>query len=247
MAKEAGLANLLFIAGYDLSGDVGSIGTIASHSTPLDVTAINASAMERILSHHDGEISFNHYFNDAASQEHAALAAAGAGLDRVVCWYHGSGIGEAAAGLVSKQINYDLNRGADGSLGGTTQCLANAAGLEYGEQLTAGKRTDTSATNGTSLNNGAATALGLSAYLQVFSVAGTSVTVAVQQSSDDGGGDAYAAILTFTTVSAGSLGHERKVTATLTTAVEQYLRVATTGTFSSAIFAVCASRTPYAL
>lgn len=247
MAKEAALADQLFISGYDLSSDVGAINRIACQSGVLDITAINVSGHERLLSHCDGEITFAHFFNDAASQEHAALKAKAAGADRVVCYFHGSGIGEVAAGMVAKQINYDLTRGQDGSLAGSTQCLANAKGLEYCTQLTAGKRTDTAATNGTSLDNAAATALGLSGYLQVFSVVGTSVTVAIEESSNDGAGDPFAAVLTFTVVAAGALGEERKVTATLTTAVERYLRVVTTGTFSSAVFAVAVNRNPHTL
>ena len=246
MAIEAGLADQLFVSGYDLSSDVGSIQRIAAPSGVLDITPINTSGHVRIYSHFDGAIDFGQYFNDAALAEHVALKAKAAGADRVATYFHGSGIGEVAAGMIAKQITYDWSRGQDGSLTGTTNLLANAKGLEWCDQLTAGKRTDTSATNGSSLNNGAATNLGLAAYLQVFSVVGTSVTVAVQSSSDNGGGDPFAAVLTFTAVAAGALGEERKATATLTTAVEQYLRVATSGTFSSAVFAVCATREPLA-
>src|SRR3972149_4985663 len=123
MAKSAGLAESLFVSGVDISGDVGSVDTISARSGVLDVTAIDKAAHERILSHTDGEITFNHFFNDAAGQEFATLKAKG-------------------------------------------------KGLEHGEQPTAGRRTDTSATNGSSLNNAASSALGLSAYLQVFSVVG---------------------------------------------------------------------------
>src|SRR3990167_4459710 len=206
MAKSAGLAESLFVSGVDISGDVGSVDTISARSGVLDVTAIDKAAHERILSHTDGEITFNHFFNDAAGQEFATLKAKGSDADRVVCYFHGSAIGNMAAGMVAKQINYDLTRGADGSLARATQCLADGKGLEYCEQLTAGKRTDTSATTGSSLNNAASSALGLSAYLQVFSVAGTSVTVSIEQSSNDGGGDPFAAILTFTAVLAAAGG-----------------------------------------
>lgn len=247
MAKQSGLGDQLFVAGYDISGDIGAIDTIDHRSGVLDVTAINASGHERIHSLVDGEITFKPFFNDAALQEHVALAAKGSGADRVVSYFHGSTIGNAAAGLVAKQINYDWERSADGGLAGTVQCLANGKGLDFCEQLTAGKRTDTAATVGTALDSGivGGTALGLAAYLQVFSFTGTSVTVVVEQSSDNAVGDPYAAILTFT--AATGITAERKITAALTTAVERYLRVTTTGTFNPATFAVCASRYPYAL
>lgn len=244
MAKQGGLADQLFIAGVDLSGDVGSLSRIGTSSAPLDVTAINAAAHERILGLFDGEIAFDHFFNDATSQEHLTLRAVDA-ADRIVCYFHGSAIGNVAAGLVAKQINYDLTRGADGSLSGPTQCLGNAKGLDFCDQLTAGKRTDTTATNGSSRDNGAASTIGLAAYLQVFAFTGTSVTVALQESSDDAVGDPFAAVTGGAFTAASAVGAQRIVTS-LTLAVERYLRVVTTGTFSNAVFAVCATRSPVA-
>lgn len=245
MAKQNGLGDLLFLDGYDVSGDVGSVERIAFPSRVLDVTAINASGMERIHSHVDGEISFRQFFNDAAAAEHEVLRAKGSGADRIATYFHGSTLGNVTAGLVAKQVNYDWERSADGALLGSTQLLGNKYGLEYGVMLTAGKRTDTTATNGTGVDNGAATALGLAAYLQVFAFTGTSVTVTLQESSDDAAGDPYAAVTGGAFTAATAIGAQRIVTG-LTLAVERYLRVVTTGTFSNAVFAVCATRYPYA-
>lgn len=243
MAKQSGLGDNLYIAGYDVSGDVSTVSPIASRSGQLDVTAISASGHERIHSHVDGEIGFTSFFNDATDQEHDALKAKGSGADRIVTYLHGSAIGNAAAGLTSKQINYDMSRGADGSLTFGIQCLADGYGLDHCKQLTAGKRTDTSATGtGTSLDNAASSALGLVAYLQVFEFTGTSVTVTIQHSTDD---SAWANLISFTAATA--VGAERITTAALTTSVNRYLRVITTGTFSNAVFTVCASRDLYAL
>lgn len=244
MAKSNGLGDQLFVDGFDLSGDVGTLTRIAAPSTVLEVPGINATGMERIYARHDGEIAFTSYFNDATGQEHLTLRGKSAGVDLHAMYFRGSAIGNVAAALVAKQINYDPNRGADGSLVSTTQCLGNLYGLDWGYQLTAGKRTDTSATNGSSLNNTASSATGGVAYIQVFSVAGTSVTIAIQSSSDNGGGDAFAAILTSSAVTAGSTSFQRLALAALTTSCEQYLRVSTSGTFSSAVFAVMFSREP---
>lgn len=252
MTKQSGIGDQLFIAGYDISGDVGSIDRCSSNSEALDITAINASGHERLLGRFDGEISFAHYFNDASLQEHVALAAKGSGADRVVTYFRSSAIGNVAAGLVAKQINYDWDRPADGSLTGKTQCLASNKGLDWCEQLTVGKRTDTGATNGASRNNGGSSSTGLAAYLQVFSFTGTDATVKIEASSNDGGGDPYAMITggAFAQIEAGNPAPtaERICTA-LDQAVEQYLRVvtSTTGGFSSLIFAVCATREPVVL
>lgn len=243
MAKQAGFADQLFVAGVDLSGDVGAITRIGAPSEVLDVTAINAEGHERIHTRFDGEINFNSFWNKAAGQQHLSLSPK-VSTDQIVTYFHGSTIGNAAAGLTAKQINYDPTRTADGGLTMASQFLANATGLDYCEMLTAGKRTDGAATNGASFQaiEAGATAFGLAVYLQVFAFTGTSVTVKVQQSSDDGGGDAFADLITFT--AATGVTFERKGTAALTTSVEEYLRVVTTGTFSNAIFAVCATRYP---
>lgn len=206
---------------------------------------ISSSGQERIYSHIDGEMSFTTWFNKAAGQEHLILRGKSSGADRVACWFHGSGVGNVAAGLVSKQINYDPNRAQDGSLSSTTQCLGVGHGLEYCEQLTAGKRTDASAANGDSFDAGASSALGLAAYIQVFSLGSGSPTVKIQESSDDDDADDWADVTggTFGVVAANTAA--RIVTA-LDQAVEQYLRVVTTGTFTNLVFAVCYTRFPYA-
>jgi hypothetical protein len=241
------MGDQFFVDGADLSGDTATLGNIGSPQGVLQVPGINATGMERIYSHHDGIMEFTTYFNDAAGQEHLTLRGKGDGSDRIASYFRGATIGNISAHLVAKQINYDPNRGADGSLISTTQCLGNLYGLDWGRMLTAGKRTDTTATNGTSLDNLAASATGFAAYCHVTSVTGTSVTVKIQESSNDGAGDAFADIITFTAVLGAATGFQRSALATLTTAVERYLRVVTTGTFSEAKFAVGATRTPYAL
>lgn len=239
MSKQSGLGDQLFIAGYDLSGDIGSVQRMAKTSGVLDITAINATGYERIHSHADGEITFNAFFNDAASQEHAVLAAKGSGADRIVTYFHGSTIGNVAAGLVSKQINYDGTRGNDGSLTFNIQALANAYGLDYGQMLTAGKRTDTTATNGSSLDGTASTTTGWTAYLQVFSFSGTSVTVAIQDSADN---SSWLALSGASFTAATGITSQRLAASSLTATVRRYVRVVTTGTFTSAVFAVVFTR-----
>ncbi len=231
-SKKSGLAQQFYLGGYDLSGDVGSLNNASSPRAMLLSTGIDKSAVERIPGLSDGIIDFNTWFNDASNQEHAALK----GLptaDILVIWATGSSLNDEAAALVAKQVNYDWARGADKSFEGQVLCQANGTPLEWGNLLTAGKRTDTSNTAGTSIDNTSGTTNGLVAYLQVFSVTGTNVIVAIQESQNDGSPDAFADVLAFT--SATGRTSERK---TATGTVERYLRVNTTGTFSEAIFAV---------
>lgn len=244
MAKQSGLGDYLFVDGFDLSGDVGSVSRLANPSALLEVPGLTVLGQERIYGLYDGALEFAAWFNDATDQEHEVLKAKGSGADRVIMYCHGAAIGNMAAGIVAKQVNYDWTRGTDGGLAAAVQCLGNGNGLDFGEQLTAGKQTDASAAASDGLDNGAASAGGLAAYLEVFSIGSGSPTVKLQESSDDGGIDLYA------DVTGGSFGvvtaetAERLVT-TLTQAVEQYLKAVTTGTFTDLVFAVAVTRDPY--
>ena len=238
MAKSAGLNQRFFINGYDLSGDVGALEDASSPRETFDVTSLDKSANERLMGRGDGSMTFLTYFNDAAGQEHAALK----GLpttDIQAIWGFGASIGDTACGILAKQTDYAFSHPSDGSLSITVPLVSTGGiPLEWGKMLTAGKRTDSSATNGGSLDNAASSASGLCAYLQVFAFSGTSVTVTIQESSDNGSGDAFATKASFTAVSAAN--KQERITASGT--VERYLRVVTTGTFSNAVFAVAVRR-----
>lgn len=240
MAKQSGLGDRLFVAGFNLSGDIGSLGTIGGGPAPLEVTGIDKSAIERIGGVRDGTIEFSAWFNKATDRAHLRLSPLST-ADQIVTYCRGTTLGNPAAAMVAKQINYDGDRGADGSFTLAVQALANGYGLEWGRQGTAGIRTDGSATNGSSIDDTASTAFGLQAYLHVFAFTGTSVTVKIQESSDDGAGDAWADVTGGGFTAATGVTSQRIATATNLT-VERYLRVVTTGTFSDAQFAVCIVR-----
>lgn len=238
MAKQSGLGDRLFVGGYDLSGDIGSVQSINASQALQDITGIDKSAYERLGLLRDGEISFNNFFNDASGQAHVVLKALQAQADVHGMYLRGTTRGNQAACLIAKQVNYNLNRGADGSLLGSVQLLASAGyGLEWARQLTAGKITSTAAENLTSVDMTAAGSLGLVAYLQAFSFSGTSVTVTLQESSDNGAGDAFAAVTGGAFAAVSSAPNTQRI-ATATQAVERYLRVALTGTYSSAVLAI---------
>lgn len=240
MTKQSGLGDNLYVAGYNLSGDIGSLSRIGGGHGVQDVTGIDKSAMERIGLLRDGGIEYSAFFNDAAGQAHPRLSTLPT-ADQIVTYCRGTTLGKPAACLVGKQVNYDPSRGQDGSLTLAVQALANGFGLEWGSQLTAGQRTDSAATNGASLDGGAATAFGLQAYVHVFAFTGTSATVKIQESSDNGAVDPWADVAGGGFAAATGITSERiATTAGLT--VERYLRVVTTGTFSNLVFAVAAVR-----
>jgi hypothetical protein len=242
MAKSTGLGAGLFVSGNDLSGDIGEVSGINGGNSPLVVTGIDKSGVERLGGPRDAALAFSAFFNDAATQAHPVLSALPT-ADRIVTYYHRTTtIGDEVASLIGKQIDYDPTRGNDGSLTITTQALANGSGLEWGESLTVGKRTDTGATVGATLDYGATvgqTLFGAQAYLHVFAFTGTDATVVIEDSTSD---FAAVTLLTFTEVSAlgGANTSERIETASRTETVDRFLRVTTTtsGGFSNLVFAV---------
>ncbi len=237
MAKRSGLGMRLYVAGYDLSGDINSFGQISGGPNALDYVDITQEAMARLGGHRSGGCQFQAYFNDATDRAHDVLSALPT-ADVDAMGLVGTSIGSSAFAMRSKQVNYDMNREQEGGLYFQVDLQSNAFGLEWGEMLTAGQRTESAATNGTALDGTAASADGLQAYLQTFALTSGTPTVKLQDSADnvsfaDITGAAFATPVARTT--------ERIATAA-GSAVRRYVRVVTTGTFVGLTFAVMLAR-----
>lgn len=238
--KSSGLGDNFYLHGYDLSGDIGSISTSGGPAL-LDVTGIDKSAYERIGGLRTGGMSWQAWFNPAANQAHDRLENLPT-TDVHCAYFRGTTLGNPAACMVAKQLNYDGTRAADGAFTFAVEAQSNAYGLEWGKAMTAGKRTDTAATNGSSVDFGTgSTTFGLQAYLQVFAFTGTSVTVSLEESADNGAVDPWTAVTGGSFTAATGITAERIATASNQT-VERYLRVVTTGVFTNAVFAVVVNR-----
>lgn len=238
MAKTSGLGDAYWVDGYDLSGDTREFGRVGGGNSPLDVTGIDKSAVERIGGKRDGGIEWVSFFNKASSQAHPVLSTLPT-TDRTATYARGTTLGNPAACCIGKQIDYAPTRDAEGNLTLAPSVQANSYGLEWGRQLTAGKRTDTAATNGTGVDFTAATSLGAQFYLHVFSFSGTDVTVKIQDSADNasfadltGGG--------FTQITTAP--QSQRIATAADATVRRYLRAVTvtTGGFTSLVFAVVA-------
>ena len=246
MSKETGLGANFYLDGYDLSGDTGSLEKISKAMTPILQTGINKRAVERNAGQLLGSIDWTSFFNPTSAHPPLSLLPR---ADRIATYFHRELIGTPAASMVCKQLDYAGTRATDGALTFKVSAFSNAWWLDWGLSLTAGIRDDTAATNGAGVDFGAAYNFGLQGYLQVFEFTGTDATVKLQQSSDNGVGDPFADVVggTFTVVTADP-AKERIATARAL-AVERYLRVVTTGTFTSISFAVHATvnRTEYTI
>ena len=158
--KSTGLGDRLLVGGYNLSGDIGSLEMISSSVAPIPDADITQSGEDRLWGRRDGNIAFTAFFDKASGKAHPVLSA----LPRtssVVTYLRGAALGNPAASHVAKQIDYAGQRGNDGSL---TFSIATQASdgfwLDWGRQLTAGERTDTTGTNGAGVDGTASSALG---------------------------------------------------------------------------------------
>lgn len=238
MAKEWGGGDLLLIDGVNLSGDISSLGGVNGSFEPIGVTAISAYAQERIGGMRDGAIEMTSYLNPSAGAAHPTFAALPT-TDRIATYGRGSTLGGPAADIIAKQLGYSPERGDDGSVTIGVETQANGYGLEWGDQLTAGidNMTGSGAGTGVDFNSvyGASigtTAFGLQAWLQVSAFSGTSATVAIQHSTDNGSGDAYANVTGGAFSAASAIGAQRIQTAR-NASVKRWLRINVTGTFSN--------------
>jgi hypothetical protein len=154
MAVKSGLGQAFYLGGYDLSGDTGSAEDIGGGLVGTqDVTPISASAYKRIGLLRDGRINWTSFFNPSTGQAHEVLSSLPT-TDRHLMWATGAAIGSPVACMVGKQVDYNPTRAQDGSLTITVNAQASPYGLEWANLLTAGQRTDTSATNGTAAEFG---------------------------------------------------------------------------------------------
>lgn len=239
MAKQTGLGDQFYLDGYNFSGDTAAIDEIGGGNDPLPSTGIDKSAMERLGGARDGRMNVTSWFNPAVGATHDIYGDLPR-TDVQLTYLRGQGYGSPAASLVAKQIGYDGSRGDDGSFTFKVEAKGSAYGLEWGRQATPGVGTFGGAAATASIDYGAAegtTNFGLQAYLHVFAFTGTSATVTIQSSTDDGGADAFSAVTGGAFTAMTAIGAQRIQTGR-TAAVERYVRLNVTGTFTLLWFTV---------
>lgn len=242
MAKQTGLGDQLFIGGTDVGADINSISNLATPVATIEMTGITKFAMERQYGHRDGAAEFTAYFNDATDETHDRLKLLPR-TDIHLLYLRGTDLGGPAIGLVGKQIDYAGTRGDDGAFTFNVNVQANGYGIDWGNQLTAGKTEHVAADEELSVDLGTGTkAFGFQAYLQVFSIGSGTATVKLQTSSDNGVGDPWADLTGGTFAAVTAAGAERIQSVSSTLSVERYIRVVTTGTFTDLVFSVAATR-----
>lgn len=217
----------LLINGYDLAQDAID-ATIQSGALLEEGHGWGDSWVEQLFTGvKQGEFSFNGRFDDAAGRTVEALVG-NAGAASVACILFGSAQGSDFVGYEGLKASHARSASRDG----VHKIALNVQGarIEDGEIIESlGVESGDGATGDGSLDNSASSANGGAGYLQVKSLTlggYTSVTVKIQESSDDGAGDAYADVVTFTAVTAAEVAERIAVAAGTT--VERYLRVTLT-------------------
>lgn len=242
MTKSSGLGAALYVGGTVVSNDIQSVGKLSGSQAVIDVTGIDKSAHERIGGQRTGEISLTAFWNSTGAHTvFAPLPTA----DVLMSYYAAGGLGAPAASMWAKQIGYDPQRAQSGDLLVAVDAVSNAFGLEWGQQLTAQMRTDGAATNGASVDGGAATNFGLQAYLHVSALTGTDVTVKLQDSADNA---SFADIAGAAFAQVTSAPNGQRVAISNAATVRRYVRAVTVtaGGFTVATFAVQFTRNPIA-
>ncbi len=128
MTRSTGLGDGMLVSGYDVSGDVGSIGSIQSTWGEQEMTSLAMSAMDRAQNIENGSLSFNNFFNDSngegleARGVHDILTDAttpGRRFQHLVSYYRGRALGAWVANMDAMVFSYSLARSQSGNLLGT--------------------------------------------------------------------------------------------------------------------------------
>jgi hypothetical protein len=234
--KLTALGSNCYIGSNDVSGDIGMLTGLEASIGTFDVTALNQSAMQRIVGRADGKMGFAAFFNDDAGQSHLTFSALPTTDVMATVVIGTPALDSPTASMVAKEIHYGLSVGTDGTLGAAIDLQANGKGLEWGELLTTGKQSFATGTvDGTAIDLGATSTLfGAAAYLHVFSVASGTATFAVQDSSDN---SSFSPITGLTFTGATGATTQRLQTANGAT-IRRYVRVEGTGSHGAAVIAV---------
>lgn len=224
MAKYSSKDIVLLIDGYDVLG----LTTTVTHSVEAmteETTGFGDAAVEHTyLDLQKAELSQEGFFDDAAGATNEALNEK-QGDDRVYCLgFEGNTIGKTFTGFKGAlETKYD-RIAARGTLHKANASYLGNGIVEDGKilhALTARTAAGNTEAAGTRVDNGAATADGANAYLQVtaLTLGGyTNVIIKVRESAD---GTTWSDLETFTAVTAAQIA-ERKIKAG---AIKRYLAV----------------------
>ena len=249
MAKYGSPSTFLLIDGYNLTGDSFEMATDKETLPLIETQGFGDSWIEQTAPGvYRGTLDHKTFYDDDALASNVALVTQ-MGTGRVLlAGVEGNTQGKKAIGMTAMQVNYqrtvaraDLHRVAAKYM--TTGALDEAKIV----QILAAQTSNGAGSSG-ALDNAASSANGGVAYLEVTAVTlsgYTSISVTLQESSDNGVGDAWATVVgcAFTTATARTA---QRVEVAAGVTVERYLRALVTlvgtGTSPSITYTVAFAR-----
>ena len=236
MSKQAAHGTRIWLNQWDLSGYLNSSEQAVDQETPV-VTCFAEAGPRRVVGNYDVSHSDLGLFDGTDDVIDEILHAL---LENSSDHYLTKLFGSSAEGGVAYDSFVSLTKKPlSGAVGGAVLLNVESAGrngIARGNVLA--NLTAVAAGNRAGVNQGIkASGITYRVIFRLFAFAGTSVTMTVEQSSDDAAGDPYAAVAGLTS---GALSAAGVVVATTTAAMEAWRRVSLAGTFSSALIGVTA-------
>lgn len=241
MSFKHGSNARVYVNGYDLSAYLKNF-SIAGEADTHDVTTFTASAKSYIAGLKDATLSADGVYDGDTSGIDEVMQAA-LGQDNSVWSYFPQGesaVEDAGYGFNTIATSYEVETPVD-DVAVISAEAQSKTGLE--RVLTyhpLGQETESG--NSTSIDNTSSTSNGGVGYLQVTGLEGAAPTldITIQHSDDGGGTDPWAAVCTFTQVTAANSSERKEITGT----VKRYTRAVWTfgGTITSATFSVAFGR-----
>ncbi len=224
----------LFVGGYDLSGDSRNVGGFLSMTGEVDMTAWSDELFNFVANKRAemGITGYQAFVNDATAGAFTRLKTAGTQTD-VVALFGGGGepaVPDPAFILPSIQFSSEASLDAEAAVIETDFKVDAASDVTLAEFNNAwghalANTLFTATASNASHDNEAASANGATFMLQVLDATGD-YEFKVEESSDDGGGDAWSTVATFT-LDGTAIGSE---VISVSGAVEQYIRFTATRT-----------------
>ena len=153
MSKQSGIAQRLLVGGYDISGDVQALESMTGGPALGDFTTIDQVAHVRQGLLRDGSGTIATLMDPALA--HPVLASLPTADTQLMWLVNPLAVGSPSVCCAAKQLDYDVTRAANGMLTMKTKFESDGFGIEMnGLALTAGVRSDTTATNGASYDQG---------------------------------------------------------------------------------------------
>lgn len=238
MAKVANTATRTYFDEFDLSGELNSFG-IDFEQEVTKSEGFSDTGPRRVIGNYDHSGSFLGMFEPTSgAYDDNIFAAIGDSSDHYMAVAPGA---NAEGSIVYERTVRVSDEPRSAQTGGLV--LLNfddegAAGHVRGIIL--GNSTETGAGTSTGINQGATTTTAeYQVVFRLITFTGTDITIKVQQSSDDGSGDAYADVSGLTSGSLAAAGVVR-VSTTASTEAWKRLDFSTSGGFSSAVILVTA-------